>query len=300
MADSIINPTLLSASVHLKNVEKLIKHLEEQTLNMEMSEEIIKNDENLLNSSSDQSDGRNDLRGDYPSISNTEQSRAIPSGATSWRQMKASQKIITEIQSKETRALSPLSLYQIFQQKCTVITPSDSNEEGRSNKPVNLPLSALHKSLPDLSFISHYSKELPRSQTTSPLLQAASPSANIARTTPSPVLIHQQKQDFDRPRTLKSIKRYKNSKHSTEPLSVFPPTSATVCQFSSSKNSLILSREHHSENDLLQSIPNAQLSEQHRSTHQSSDQLSRLTQRSRETRRCQSKLFEKDHLIFFV
>jgi hypothetical protein len=31
----------------------------------------------------------------------------------------------------------------------------------------------------------------------------------------------QQKQDAERPRTLKSIKRYKNSKHSTEPLNVF-------------------------------------------------------------------------------
>jgi len=36
----------------------------------------------------------------------------------------------------------------------------------------------------------------------------------------SPTII-QQKQDSERPRTLKSIKRYKNSKHSTEPLGVF-------------------------------------------------------------------------------
>ena len=54
-----------------------------------------------------------------------------------------------------------------------------------------------------------------------PHIRTPSSSINIARTTPSPTLIQQQKQDCDRPRTLKSIKRYKNSKHSTEPLGVF-------------------------------------------------------------------------------
>lgn len=37
---------------------------------------------------------------------------------------------------------------------------------------------------------------------------------------PSPTII-QSKQDPDKPRTLKSIKRYKSSKHSTEPLNIF-------------------------------------------------------------------------------
>jgi hypothetical protein len=73
------------------------------------------------------------------------------------------------------------------------------------------------KSLPDLSFISQYSKELPRSRTTSP----SSSTMNITRGIPSPGLVQHQKPDSDRPRTLKSIKRYKNSKHSTEPLGVF-------------------------------------------------------------------------------
>ncbi|CAF1531885.1 unnamed protein product [Rotaria magnacalcarata] len=86
--------------------------------------------------------------------------------------------------------------------------------------------SAIHKSLPDLAFISQYSKELPRSRTTSPLPPTTippspSPSANTAQMVTSPVLTQQQKQDNERPRTLKSIKRYKNSKHSTEPLGVF-------------------------------------------------------------------------------
>ena len=72
--------------------------------------------------------------------------------------------------------------------------------------------SANHKSLPDLSFISQYSKELPRSRTTSPL-----PSAIL----PPPMPVQLAKQEPERPRTLKSIKRYKNSKHSTEPLGVF-------------------------------------------------------------------------------
>jgi hypothetical protein len=40
-------------------------------------------------------------------------------------------------------------------------------------------------------------------------------------TSSSSITQQQQKQDGDRPRTLKSIKRYKNSKHSTEPLGVF-------------------------------------------------------------------------------
>ena len=80
--------------------------------------------------------------------------------------------------------------------------------------PATISSSSIHKSLPDLAFISQYSKELPRSRTTSPLPTAPAPAA------PSPTII-QQRQDMERPRTLKSIKRYKNSKHSTEPLGVF-------------------------------------------------------------------------------
>lgn len=84
--------------------------------------------------------------------------------------------------------------------------------------------SAINKSLPDLGFISQYSKELPRSRTTSPLPPTASLAPTILTTrmgaSPS-VSQQQQKQENDRPRTLKSIKRYKNSKHSTEPLGVF-------------------------------------------------------------------------------
>ncbi len=45
-------------------------------------------------------------------------------------------------------------------------------------------------------------------------------SINTTNIVPSPTVI-QQKQESERPRTLKSIKRYKNSKHSTEPLGVF-------------------------------------------------------------------------------
>ncbi|CAF0783895.1 unnamed protein product [Adineta ricciae] len=75
----------------------------------------------------------------------------------------------------------------------------------------------IHKSLPDLSFISQYTKELPRSHTTSSSILIS----NNTRATPSPTIIQQPKQDSDRPRTLKSIKRYKNNKHSTEPLGVF-------------------------------------------------------------------------------
>jgi hypothetical protein len=83
--------------------------------------------------------------------------------------------------------------------------------------PAPISSSTVHKSLPDLAFISQYSKELPRSQTASPM----PPTSNsIMNSSPSPIIV-QSKTDTDRPRTLKSIKRYKNSKHSTEPLGVF-------------------------------------------------------------------------------
>lgn len=83
--------------------------------------------------------------------------------------------------------------------------------------PASIASSSIHKSLPDLAFISQYSKELPRSRTTSP---SPSPSSQTTQINSSPVII-QPKQDPDKPRTLKSIKRYKSSKHSTEPLNIF-------------------------------------------------------------------------------
>jgi len=87
------------------------------------------------------------------------------------------------------------------------------------SRPSPLPISssAIHKSLPDLAFISQYSKELPRSRTTSPSPSTSIPPTSSSSITPSPIII----QESERPRTLKSIKRYKNSKHSTEPLGVF-------------------------------------------------------------------------------
>ncbi|CAF1224565.1 unnamed protein product [Adineta steineri] len=103
--------------------------------------------------------------------------------------------------------------------RTTSVTAPKSESFNYLTIPTRNSFVASHKSLPDLSFISQYSKELPRSRTASPT--TTSP-VNINRTTPSPILIqHPPKQDADRPRTLKSIKRYKNSKHSTEPLGVF-------------------------------------------------------------------------------
>ncbi|CAF1663103.1 unnamed protein product [Rotaria magnacalcarata] len=107
--------------------------------------------------------------------------------------------------------------------QCQTTPPIGSKSKSYDN--LNVPCSAvafsINKSLPDLSFISQYSKELPRSQTTSPVPRPSSLLFNVARTTSSPTLVHLHKHDSDRPRTLKSIKRYKNSKHSTEPLGAF-------------------------------------------------------------------------------
>ncbi|CAF2383810.1 unnamed protein product [Rotaria sp. Silwood2] len=93
--------------------------------------------------------------------------------------------------------------------------------------PVPISSSSIHKSLPDLAFISQYSKELPRSRTTSPLPPTSTPPNSSLPTNTNYMIFsptetqQQQKQESERPRTLKSIKRYKNSKHSTEPLGVF-------------------------------------------------------------------------------
>lgn len=229
MDDSMINPILLSSSMHLHNAEKLIKNLET----------ITTNDERFLLESIQSPN-------EYLSIDSfLEQTPMYPpssSSATSWKQMKESHRIINENSSKEIS--SPLNLYKIFRRKSTNIITHQFTP------------SYLHKSLPDLSFVAHYTKQIPRSLNTSPLLQTSSSSeTNIARTTPSPTLIHQHKSDTDRPRTLKSIKRYKNSKHTTDPFNV---------SYSSISP----------ETDLCQSSPSMS--------------------------RCQSKLFEKDHLIFFV
>lgn len=71
--------------------------------------------------------------------------------------------------------------------------------------------------MPDLAFISQYSKEIPRSRTVSP-----APIVPQQSVTPNPsTTINTNKTDNERRRTLKSIKRYKSSKHSTEPLNVF-------------------------------------------------------------------------------
>jgi hypothetical protein len=138
-------------------------------------------------------------------------------------------------------------------------------------------------------------------------------------------LIQQQKQDSDRPRTLKSIKRYKNSKHSTEPIGVFysqplHKTLTTVPRSSSSQserqqtlnlNLQNSSRKHDSEDDLTQKSQTKKsvsysenISKHHISpcnpSNTSNDHLSLLTKRYGEMRRCQSKLFEKGQLIFFV
>lgn len=96
-------------------------------------------------------------------------------------------------------------------------SPHHLNVPSRQS-PAPISSSSIHKSLPDLAFISQYSKELPRSRTTSPLPPTSSSSASINTTnvTSSQTIIQPEK-----PRTLKSIKRYKNSKHSTEPLGVF-------------------------------------------------------------------------------
>jgi hypothetical protein len=171
---------------------------------------------------------------------NNSSESSTTSSSTSWRQMKECQRLTTENPTKETQlSSSSFNLYKIFQQKSHVVQQHDTSkiptEKSKSHlstdqaiqtsihidsssnskyrtlvKPISS--SSIHKSLPDLSFISQYSRALPSTSLSS---------INISRTTPSPTLIHQQKQDPDRPRTLKSIKRYKNSKHSTEPLGIF-------------------------------------------------------------------------------
>ncbi|CAF1200500.1 unnamed protein product, partial [Didymodactylos carnosus] len=100
--------------------------------------------------------------------------------------------------------------------------PSSSNQSSvyKTVQQTSSTTSATYKSLPDLSFISQYSKETPRtnSQTTSLVPSADSQlSSEAGFITSSNSTSQQQEQQSERPRTLKSIKRYKNSKHPTEP-----------------------------------------------------------------------------------
>lgn len=270
MDDSLINPVLLSSSVYLENVEKLIRNLEEQTLNV--------NNEDIIDKSRQIRSQSNPPSSPQQQISNT-----------SWREMKKTQRIPREFEKTDDRPLLTINLYKIFQQKSQINALPLNRQQNDQAVQTSILLQNQSKnpskSLPDLSFISHYSKELPRSLTTS-----SSSSINITRTTPSPTLIYQQKQESDRPRTLKSIKRYKNSKHSTEPLNVFYSPQLR-------KNSPSSSRKHHSNDDLLQETPTKQ---NQNTLSPSNDHLSLSTKRYGEMRRCQSKLFEKAHLIFIV
>jgi len=180
MDDSLMDTSILSSSMYLKNIELVIENLE----------------------------------------------KTCPVKSTSWKQMKETQQMNLNSQFQQPSTISPINLYEIFRSKQSIA----------------------HKSLPDLSFLSQYSTELPRSS-----------SIQFARTIPSPTLIiQQQKLDNDRPRTLKSIKRYKNNKHSTEPLQ----------------------RKHLSEDNLTKSHVNT------------SSQFSSLSNRYGQMRRCHSELFE--------
>lgn len=133
--------------------------------------------------------------------------------------------------SATTRFQTPTSSAaksESYDQLSSQTNSNSSNQLTVPSRPSPAPIgtSTVHKSLPDLAFISQYSKELPRSRTVSPLPPSAStsgpslslPPAPPPPSAPSPI---PPRQDADRPRTLKSIKRYKNSKHCTEPLGVF-------------------------------------------------------------------------------
>ncbi len=302
----MINPILLSSSIYLKNVEQLIENLEKQTCQIENLENIFNNhNRQEIDTKSFSSLSSNDKENfliesiifpkknfstqrDRSTSSPDPKSRSQsnpPSSSTSWRQMKESQRITTDIETKETRTVSPLNLYKIFQQKSSLTAFQSYQQQhnslipnhtkSKSYNPLTIPISIPTSSLPDLSFLSKYSQALP---TTSP---TPSSSINSPRLTLSP---------SDRPRTLKSIKRYKNCKHSTEPLGIFssPQLRQTFTTVPTSLSNHLenFSREHHSEK---MSLSNPTI-----------DHLSLLTKLYGEMRRCQSKLFEKGHLIFFV
>jgi hypothetical protein len=293
MDDSMINPILLSSSIYLKNVEQLIENLEKQTCHIENLENIFnKHNRQEIDTKSFSSLSSNDNENfliesiifpkknfsthrDRSTSSPDPKSRCQsnpPSSSTSWRQMKENQRITTDIKTKETRTVSPLNLYKIFQKKSSLTAFQSYQQQHNSLIPnhtksksynsLTIPTSIPTSSLPDLSFLSKYSQALP----------TPSSSINSPRLTLSP---------SDRPRTLKSIKRYKNSKHSTEPLGIFSSP-----QLRQTFTPVPTSLSNHSEK---MSLSNPTI-----------DHLSLLTKLYGEMRRCQSKLFEKGHLIFFV
>ena len=106
----MFDPILLSSSIHLQNVQKLINNLENTTSNDErfLLESVQFPSEYLPMDS---------FLNDTPE--NTDQSpmMSLPSysSSTSWRQMKESQRLINDTPSKEIS--SPLNLYKIFQRK---------------------------------------------------------------------------------------------------------------------------------------------------------------------------------------
>lgn len=111
----MVDPILLSSSIHLQNVQKLIQNLENTTSNDErfLLESVQFPPEYLPMDSF-----LNDTPENH-SIENTDQSPMMSppsnSSSTSWRQMKESQRLINETSSKEIS--SPLNLYKIFQRK---------------------------------------------------------------------------------------------------------------------------------------------------------------------------------------
>jgi len=153
MDDSMINPNLLSSSTYLENVEQVIKNLEKQTFNLGNFENILSNNDKSLSINSDtpanidkSKSHRQKSKSVYsddiivsnivnhmnnPSSSSSQQQipnnnnnnssgSSTTSSSTSWRQMKESQRIITGIETKETRSLSPFNLYKNFQQKSNI------------------------------------------------------------------------------------------------------------------------------------------------------------------------------------
>lgn len=112
MDDSMINPILLSSSMHLKNAEKLIQNLEN----------ITSKDEQFLLESIQLSNERFSI--DSFLHDNLERSSGHhPS--TSWKQMKESQRIMNENSSKHIS--SPLNLYKIFRRRSTNLTSPQSS-----------------------------------------------------------------------------------------------------------------------------------------------------------------------------
>ncbi|CAF1277669.1 unnamed protein product [Adineta steineri] len=177
--------------------------------NMTVSDEKILSEKSKSSSSSQQ---KPPLRADRPSSrTNSSTDQAIQTSIF----LDSSMNSQMNSRFQPTSTMTPKS--ESYDQ---LSTDTNSRHLTVPSHPSPLPNSSstIHKSLPDLAFISQYSKELPRSRTTSPL----PPSSSMNSTnTASSSTTNQQMQEPERPRTLKAIKRYKNSKHSTEPLGVF-------------------------------------------------------------------------------